>query len=102
MCTLRNLGNTYDMAILSIHPGNVAARGVHIGLRPMPPMFGGESHALVGGDTAGLKSGDAIDSLVARHGDDKRSLGYDAAPGVALVLVVQGNFDPITVTVTTY
>ncbi|MDQ1394317.1 MAG: hypothetical protein QOF30_3294 [Acidimicrobiaceae bacterium] len=100
--TPRNLGNTYDMAILSIHPGNAAASGVHIGLRPMPPMFGGESHALVGGDTAGLKSGDAIDSLVARHGDDKRSLGYDAAPGVALVLIVQGNFDPITVTVTTY
>ncbi len=100
--TPRNLGNTYDMAILSIHPGNAAASGVHIGLRPMPPMFGGESHALVGGDTAGLKGGDAIDSLVARHGDDKRSLGYDAAPGVALVLIVQGNFDPITVTVTTY
>ena len=100
--TPRNLGNTYDMAILSIRPGNAAARGVHVGLRPMPPMFGGEPHALVGGDTAGLKGGDAIDSLVARHGDDKRSIGYDAPPGVPLVLIVQGNFDPVTVTVTTY
>ncbi len=100
--TPRNLGNSYDMAILSIHPGNAAAGGVHIGLQPMPPMFGGETHALVGGDTAGLKSGDAIASLIARHGDDKRSVGYDAPPGVPLVLVVQGNFDTITVTVTTY
>lgn len=100
--TPRNLGNTYDMAILSIRPGNAAASGVHVGLRPMPPMFGGEPHALVGGDTAGLKGGDAIDSLVARHGDDKRSIGYDAPPGVPMVLIVQGNFDPVTVTVTTY
>jgi hypothetical protein len=100
--TPRNLGNTYDMAILSIHPGNAAASGVHVGLQPMPPMFGGEAHALVGGDTAGLKGGDAIDSLVARHGDDKRSIGYDAPPGVPLVLIVQGNFDTVTVTVTTY
>ena len=100
--TPRNLDNTYDMAILSIHPGNAAARGVHLGLLPMPAMFGGEPHALVGGDTAGLKGGDTIDSLVARHGDDKRSIGYDAPPGVPLVLIVQGNFDTITVTVTTY
>lgn len=100
--TPRNLGNTYDMAILSIHPGNAAAGGVHIGLLPMPAMFGGEPHASVGGDTAGLKGGGAIDSLIARHGDDKRSIGYDAARGVPLVLIIQGNFDPITVTVTTY
>jgi hypothetical protein len=100
--TPRNYDNTYDMAILSIHPGNAAARGVHVGLLPMPPMFGGEPHALVGGDTAGLKSGDAIDSLIARNGDDKRSIGYDAPPGVPLVLIVQGNFPTITVTVTTY
>ena len=77
--TPRNLDNHYDMAILSIHPGNAAARGVHLGLLPMPAMFGGEPHAAVGGDTAGLKGGDAIDSLIARHGDDKRSIGYDAA-----------------------
>jgi hypothetical protein len=100
--TPRNLDNTYDMAILSIRPGNAAAAGVHVGLLPMPAMFGGESHALVGGDTAGLKSGGAIDSLIARHGDDKRSIGYDAPPGVPLVLIIQGNFDSITVTVTTY
>jgi hypothetical protein len=100
--TPRNLANTYDMAILSIRPANAAAGGVHLGLQPMPPMFGGEPHASVGGDTAGLKSGDAIASLIARHGDDKRTIGYDAAPGVPLVLVIQGNFDPITVTVTTY
>ena len=100
--TPRNLGSTYDMAILRIRPGNSAAGGVHIGLRPMPPMFGGEPHALVGGDTSGLKGGDAIDSLIARHGDDKRSVGYDAAAGVQLVLIVEGNFDPITVTITTY
>jgi hypothetical protein len=73
--TPRNLGNTYDMAILSIHPANAAAGGVHVGLLPMPAMFGGEPHALVGGDTAGLKGGGAIDSLIARHGDDKRSIG---------------------------
>jgi hypothetical protein len=100
--TPRNLDNITDMAILSIRPGNAAASGVHIGLRPMPPMFGGEPHALVGGDTAGLKGGDGIDSLIARHGDDKRSIGYDAPPGVQMVLIVQGNFDPITVTITTY
>jgi hypothetical protein len=100
--TPRNLGNTFDMAILSIRPGNAAASGVHVGLRPMPPMFGGEPHALVGGDTTGLKGGDVIDSLVARHGDDKRSIGYDAPRGVPLVLIVRGNFDTVTVTVTTY
>jgi len=100
--TPRNLGNTYDMAILSIHPGNAAAAGVHVGLLPMPAMFGGEPHAAVGGDTAGLKGGGAIDSLIARHGDDKRSIGYDAPHGVPLILIIQGNFDPITVTVTTY
>jgi hypothetical protein len=100
--TPRNLDNITDMAILSIRPGNSAASGVHLGLHPMPPMFGGEPHALVGGDTAGLKGGDGIDSLIARHGDDKRSIGYDAPPGVAMVLIVQGNFDTITVTITTY
>jgi hypothetical protein len=100
--TPRNLDNHYDMAILSVRPGNAAASGVHLGLLPMPAMFGGEPHAAVGGDTAGLKSGDAIDSLIARHGNDKRSIGYDAPPGVPLVLIVSGNFDTITVTVTTY
>jgi hypothetical protein len=100
--TPRNYDNTYDMAILGIHPGNAAAHGVHLGLLPMPPMFGGEPHALVGGDTSGLKSGDAIDSLIARNGDDKRSIGYDAPPAVPLVLIVQGNFPIITVTVTSY
>ncbi|MDQ1429145.1 MAG: hypothetical protein QOK39_2621 [Acidimicrobiaceae bacterium] len=100
--TPRNLDNITDMAILSIRPGNAAASGVHLGLHPMPPMFGGEPHAPVGGDTAGLAGGDGIDSLIARHGDDKRSIGYDAPPGVQMVLVVQGNFDPITVTFTSY
>jgi hypothetical protein len=91
------------MAILAIHPVNAAAGNVHLGLLPMPPMFGGEAHALTGGDTGGLKGGGAVDSLIARNGDDKRSIGYDALPpGTVLVLVVQGNFDPITVTVTTY
>ena len=99
--TPRNLDSTYDMAILRIRPGNAAAGGVHIGLLPMPPMFGGEPHALVGGATGGLKSGDPIDSLVARNGDDKRSIGYDAPVGSTLVLVIEGNFDPITVTVAT-
>jgi hypothetical protein len=98
--TPRNLGSTYDMAILRIRPGNAAARSVHIGLQPMPAMFGGEPHSAVGGDTSGLRSGDRIDSLVARNGDDKRSIGYDAPAGSVLVLVVEGNFDPITVTVT--
>jgi hypothetical protein len=100
--TPRNLDNHYDMAILSIHPGNAAAGGVHLGLLPMPAMFGGEPHGTVGGDTAGLKSGDAIDSLIARHGNDKRSIGYDAPAGVPLVLIIEGNFAPITVTVTAY
>jgi len=99
--TPRNLNSTYDMAILSIRPGNAAASGVHLSLLPMPPMFGGEPHALVGGDTSGLKSGAAIDALVARNGDDKRSIGYDAPVHATLVLIVQGNFDPITVTVQT-
>jgi hypothetical protein len=53
------------------------------------------------GDTGGLKSGDPIDSLIARNGDDKRSIGYDAPAHTLLVLVVEGNFDPITVTVQT-
>lgn len=96
--TPRNLDGTYDMAILSIHPGNAAAAGVHLGLLPMPAMFGGEPHALVGGDTSGLKGGDAIDSLIARNGNDQRSI--EAPVGVPIVLVVQGNFAPITVTVT--
>ncbi len=98
--TPRNLDSTYDMAILSIRPANRAACGVSLGLLPMPPMFGGEPHALTGGDTAGLERGDAIDSLIARDGNDKRSIGYNAPSGAPLVLIVQGNFAPITVTVT--
>ncbi|HLI56552.1 MAG TPA: hypothetical protein VKY26_05890, partial [Actinomycetota bacterium] len=99
--TPRNLDSTYDMAILSIHPGNAAARNVHLGLLALPPMFGGEPHAAVGGDTSGLKGGQPIDSLIARNGDDKRSIGYDGSAGVTIVLIVQGNFDPITVTIHT-
>ena len=100
--TPRNLGSTFDMAILRIRPANAAAAGVHIGLLPMPPMFGGEPHGLTGGDTTGLKGGIAIQSLIARHGDDKRSIGYDAPPGVQMELILEGNFDPITVSVPTY
>jgi hypothetical protein len=100
--TPRNLNSVFDMAILSIHPGNAAGGSVHVGLLPMPPMFGGEPHALVGGDTSGLKGGSAIDSLIARNGDDKRSIGYDAGAGQEIVLIVQGNFDTITVTIPTY
>ncbi len=99
--TPRNLGSTYDMTILRIRPGNPAAGNVHIGLQPMPPMFGGDAHALVGADTRGLKSGDLIDSLIARNGDDKRTIGYDGPAGVNLVLIIEGNFDPIVVSVTT-
>ena len=98
--TPRNLGSTYDMAILRIRPGNAAAGSVHIGLQPMPAMFGGEPHSAVGADTSGLEGGDRIDSLIARNGDDKRSIGYDAPPGSVLVLVIEGNFEPITVTIT--
>lgn len=97
--TPRNLGSTYDLAILRIRPGNAAAGQIHLGLLPMPPMFGGEPHALVGGDTSGLKSGDRIDSLIARNGDDKRSVGFDPVSTSTLILIVEGNFDPITVTV---
>lgn len=92
--TPRNLGNTYDMAITSIHPVNAAAGGVYVGLAPMPPMFGGEPHALVGGDTAGLKGGIAIDSLIARHGDDKRSIGYDTPAGHAARTPRSGQLRP--------
>ncbi len=100
--TPRNLGSTYDMAILRIRPGNAAAAGVHVGLFPMPPMFGGEPHGLVGGDTTGIKGGLPIESLNARNGDDKRSIGYDAPAGTQMVLIVEGNFDPVTITVTAY
>lgn len=95
----RNLGGTYDMAILRVRPGNDVSRGVRLGLLPMPPMFGGEAHPPVGGVTDGLHGGGAIDSLIARHGDDERDVGYDAPPGSHLVLVVEGNFATITVDV---
>jgi len=70
------------------------------GLAAMPPMFGGEAHSRVGGDTSGLRNGASNDSLIAPNGDYKRSIGYDGRPGGRLVVVVEGNFDPIMVTLT--
>jgi hypothetical protein len=81
---------------------------VSVGLQHMPPMFGGEQHEPIGGDTSGLGDQgrffggpDAIDSFIGVGAADRRDLSISVPagtpPGVyPIEIALEGNFDPVT------
>lgn len=108
--------SSVDMAIMRIAPGNAAGAWVNLALDALPPMFGGENRTPPGGDTAGLgkrgggmglfgsRSASPIDAVILPGTADKESISFDVAssapPGrYELVLVVEGNFEPVRVTI---
>lgn len=105
-----------DMAIMKIGPGNAEAGWVNLALDALPRMFGGENRTPPGGDAAGLgkrgggmglfgsSSASPIDAVILPGTADKESISFDvpssAPPGrYELVLVLEGNFDPVRVTI---
>lgn len=104
-----------DMAMTRISPANAQARWVNLALEPLPPMYGGEDKTPPGGDTSGLAKGGTafffgagsavpINSVILPHTADRRDITFDVPSGTApgryqLVLRVEGNFKPVTVTV---
>jgi hypothetical protein len=97
----------FAMCMVKISPRSGHAEWVNIGLQHLPPMFGGEQHPPVGGDTSGMGGqgrvfggADAIDSLIVSGTADRRDLSLsvpaDTPPGVYPVeITVEGNFDPV-------
>jgi hypothetical protein len=107
----RNKGS-FAVCILRVAPRSGHAEWVNVGLQHMPPMFGGEQHAPIGGDTSGLgDSGrlfggpDAIDSFIGVGAADRRDLSLsvpnDTAPGTYTIeIAIEGNFDPVIFSMT--
>jgi hypothetical protein len=98
---------SFGACIVRVAPRSGHAEWVNVGLQHLPPMFGGEQHAPVGGDTSGmgaqgrLFSGpDAIDSFIGVGDADRRDLSLSVPagtpPGVyPIEIAVEGNFDPV-------
>jgi hypothetical protein len=111
----RNTGRA-DMNILRIRPASPDASWVAVRLETAPPMWGGEPHAGVGGDTTGLSAQGSgglfrsdkaarIDATLGSGKADRREIAFDVPGGAVrgqhvLRVVLEGNFDPITVEVT--
>jgi hypothetical protein len=107
----RDIG-PFGVCILRIAPRSGHAEWVNVGLQHMPPMFGGEPHDPVGGDTSGMGDGgrvfggaDAIDSFIGVRDTDRRDLSVsvppDTAPGVYTIeFAIEGNFDPVVFSMT--
>jgi hypothetical protein len=101
-----NVGDT-DMVMSRITPGNDDARWVSLGLAAMPELCGGDGDdacPTYGGDTQGFHKGSPINSVVLPLTGDERDIRFvvpaDAPAGRhTLVLVVEGNFDPVRVEV---
>ena len=99
-----NVGDT-DLVISRIVPANDDARWISLGLDPMPDLCGGESGCpRYGGDTRGFHDGGEINAVILPRTGDEREVRFfvpdDAAPGRhVLSVVVEGNFDPVTVEV---
>jgi hypothetical protein len=108
----RNTG-VADMNVLRIGPGNAEGGWVSLALETAPPMWGGEPHAGVGGDTTGLQNRGSgglfssskavpIDATLMAGKADRREVAFwvpsDASRGPhTMVLVIEGNFAPVRV-----
>ena len=107
----RNTG-TFGACILRISPRSGHAEWVNLGLQHMPPMFGGEQHEQVGGDTSGLGDNgrlfggpDAIDSFISVGDADRRDLSVSVPAGTPagvypIEIALEGNFDPVIFSMT--
>lgn len=98
-----NDGHT-DFVMTRIRPGNAEAGWVSLGLDPLPAMCGGEPCPKLGGDTSGFRKGRPINAVIIPGTGDERTISFlvpiDAALGAhRIVLVVEGNFEPIEVVV---
>ncbi|MEY2453637.1 MAG: hypothetical protein QOD92_3211 [Acidimicrobiaceae bacterium] len=103
---------SFGVCILRIAPRSGHAEWVNVGLQHMPPMFGGEMHPPVGGDTSGLGDDgrffggpDAIDSFIGVGDADRRDLSLsvpaDTSPGVYVIeIAIEGNFEPVVFSMT--
>jgi hypothetical protein len=104
----------YDLAISRIRPANEQAKWVNLALDQLPMMCGHPTCTRLGGVTDGLgKAGSGgfltggakrINAVILPRTGDERSIGFDVPTGTPpgdykLVLVLEGNFEPITVTV---
>jgi hypothetical protein len=111
----RNTGRV-DMNIMRIRPATADAAWVALRLETAPPMWGGEPHAGVGGDTTGLsdkgtgglfgpRRAAPIDATLGAGKADRREIAFDVPASAAkgphvLALVLEGNFEPMRVEVT--
>ncbi|HVF75560.1 MAG TPA: hypothetical protein VM938_10970 [Acidimicrobiales bacterium] len=98
-----NDGKT-DFVMTRIKPGNAEAAWVSLGLDKLPAMCGGEECPVKGGDTTGFRSGRGINAVIRPGTGDERDIRFavpaDAALGRhQIVVVVEGNFEPIRVVV---
>lgn len=109
----RNTG-AVDMLITRVRPLNPPGRWVQLRLAPVPPAFGGEKRAPVGGDTSELGKGTscflfctgakAIRSELQPGDADRRDLTVTPPADIpagryTVQLRVEGNFPPVTVRV---
>lgn len=102
-----------DMVILRVRPDSRAAAWVNLALQPAPAMAGGEPGPQVGGDADGLgkkggglfsSSAAGLNVVIVPHTADQKRLTIDVPAGTKrghyeIVLVVEGNFDPVRVVV---
>lgn len=106
--------SAFDMTIIRIHPANDQGRWVHLRLESLPSMCGGEGCPQVGGDTGELgrpqrrglfgigDDPDPINAVIIPHTGDERDISFTVPQGTPegayeIALVLEGNFDPITV-----
>ncbi|MEY2459222.1 MAG: hypothetical protein QOG30_1052 [Acidimicrobiaceae bacterium] len=103
---------SFGMCILRVVPRSGHAEWVNVGLQHMPPMFGGEQHAPIGGDTSGMGDHgrffggpDAIDSFIGVGDADRRDLSLNVPvgtpPGVyPIEIAIEGNFESVVFSMT--
>jgi hypothetical protein len=104
----------YDLAISRIRPANEHAKWVNLALDQLPMMCGRPTCDRLGGNTDGLgRAGSGgfltggakrTNAVILPRTGDERSISFDVPTGTPpgdynLVLVLEGNFAPITVTV---
>lgn len=104
---------TIDLCITKIEARNAAGRWVNMNLQTLDPMFGGENHKGIGGDTRTLDGTDGgsffsgaspISSVIQAKTGDERRISFDVPAGVrqgthTITLRLSGNFPAISVKV---
>lgn len=100
-----------DMCITRIRAMNAAGRWVNMNLSTLDPMFGGQKHRGIGGDTTTLDGTDGgsffsgaspITSVIQAKTGDERDISFDVPVGAkkgqrTITLRLEGNFPAITV-----